>query len=480
MICLIPTFFKLEVIMYPLLQNCLVRGSGDEYFLQNYIREINYDLEELHARILWQCNGSKTVEELAKEFNQPVADVLSFLEVLKQAGLLVFQTEFSFTGFPVLAKHPPLLEVQLEITSRCNLWCKHCYGRREFANMTRDEVSFDELSNLIIQMEQMNVSRCFLSGGEVFVRKDVPKIIDFIVARRIPIGGIFTNGTIWRQDIIDALETTKIKPTFLVSMDGATAQVNDYIRGDGVFKKVVDFIKRVKQLGYRITINTIVMKPNIKQLPKMYDFMRELGVDRWRLSIPREQGEAIINEELIIPKWEEIFEVYEALLRKGLENLNEPKLQLSSIFKTEFLLDKKYFLFGKNTGCCEYKRYSLVLKPNGDVVACPAAGAIPFGNIRNATLEEIWYSDRSQAFKTLPVEATECNDCEIKQYCGGGCRMIAWQLHKSLLAKDDNSCPLYWFFCERIQPLFEEYKIKAIQLPDSPEYNYDPMLVTVK
>jgi sulfatase maturation enzyme AslB (radical SAM superfamily) len=105
---------------------------------------------------------------------------------------------------------------------------------------------------------------------------------------------------------------------------------------------------------------------------------------------------------------------------------------------------------------------------------------MPFGNTRETTLEEIWYSNYTQAFKTLPVEATECNGCGIKQYCGGGCRMIAWQLHKSLLAKDDNSCPLYQFFCRRIQPLFEEYGIEAVQLPDSPEYAYDPTLLTIK
>ncbi len=466
------------VVMYPCLNDSRVRGADGDFFLHQFKLGQEFALDQLQANLLWHCNGSNTIADLATIFSQSEEDIIDFLQVVNQAGMLVFSKNPQNLQFPLIGQSPYLQEIQLEATGRCNLWCKHCYGREEFAAAARNELTFQEMCSLIDQMHDMNVAKCFLSGGEVFMRQDLPEIIAYLAGKQIGVSGIFTNGTIYRPEVADAIQKLGLRTTFLVSMEGHTTEIHDFMRGDGQLKKTISFIEKVKRTGFKVTVNTVVIKQNVRQLMDMCHFLEDLGIDRWRLSVPREQGEALVNRDLIVPEWAEIYSAYEGLLQYALEGTrNGLRIQLSSIFKTEFLDGKHYYLFDDDSGCCEYKRWSLVLKPNGDLVPCPASDCVVLGNVREDSLEKAWKSDVCQAFKALPISQTDCRDCEIRHYCGGGCRVIAWNLHGSFLAIDDNACPLYRFFKDVACPLMKRYGIEARQLPKPSAFPYDPRII---
>ena len=456
-----------------------MRGAEGDFYLKTFDTGSEYFLDSLPAQILWHCDGNHSLEWLAQKFSQPAEDVESFLAEIEKAELLTMEQEKKPVTFPPFARPPYLKEVQFDATGHCNLFgiCKHCYGKKVFQEAAKTELSLEEMLKIFKQMHDLNVANCFLSGGEIFTRRDLPEIIQAIAANQIYLSGIFTNGTIHRPEVISAVLASGVRTTFLVSLDGHTSSINDFMRGPGNLAKTVTFIKEAKGAGLKVTVNTMVIRQNIAQLMDMALFLEDLGIDRWRLSIPREQGEAILNKELIVPEWEQIFTAYEMLLRYGLTKKGGMRIQLSSIFKTEFLEKKNFFLFVDDTSCCEYKRWSLVVKPNGMVVACPALDSLVFGDLRRMELSEIWYSDLTQAFKTLPLSATECHDCPIKQYCGSGCRQTAFQLHGSILARDTNACPLYQFFYDRILPIFQEYGIEPQPLPVTQPYRFDPMIL---
>lgn len=459
--------------MYPILNGARVRGGPGDFFLQDLVSGKEFVFEQLHAEILWNCNGEHSLEWLSSCFSVSGEDLIYFLEIIKEEGMLVFSDVAQKIDFPPLQKAPHLQEVQVEVTGQCNLWCKHCYGRQDFQSIASQELSFAEMCDFFDQISDLNVSRCFLSGGEAFLRKDLPELIIYLAQKSISIGGIFTNGTIYREEVIDALNQVGSKTTFLVSLDGYSSETHDYIRGAGNFDKTISFIKKTINAGFRVTVNTVAMKPNVGHLMSMRQMLEDLGVSRWRVSVPREQGETIVNHETIVPQWKEIFDAYKQLLLYTLDNPEGMKIQLSSIFKTEFLEERKYYLYPEKSGCCEYKRHSLVLRPNGDMIACPASLDFPLGNIREKRLEKIWYSDLTQTFKTLPVAKTECDSCKIKEYCGSGCRISAWKSHDSFMAKDTNACPLYEFFVETIEPILKEYGVEAEFLEKTGESDYN-------
>jgi len=464
--------------MNPILNNCLVRGCENDYFLQHYLLGDEFKLEKLHAEILWHCNGEKNIKELSNMFSQPKEDIEYFLNILKKENLIIFSNSSKRKRYPVLTKAPYLQEIQIEGTGQCNLWCKHCYGREKFAEATNNELTYHEICNVIDQIAEANIGKCFLSGGEIFTRKELPEIIEYLAKRHIYINGIFTNATIYRPEVFEALKQTGMKTTLLISLDGDNSETHDFIRGKNTFNKTILFIKRVIESGFHVTVNTVVMKQNVKSLLNMRQFLKNLGISRWRISVPREQGEAIINKELIEPKWDDIFTAYKTLLLHTLNNPNGMKIQLSSIFKTEFLETGKYFLYQKSSRCCEYKKGSLVLAANGNLIPCPAGMDIVFGNVREENILDIWHKDKTQAFKNLPISAiNECSDCEIWEYCGTGCRIIAKQIHNDFLAKDDNACSLYNFFFNTVKPILEDHGIKSQKLQEAPKYRFEPNLI---
>jgi radical SAM protein with 4Fe4S-binding SPASM domain len=467
--------------MYPYLLNSKVRGCSNDFFIQNTKSGDEFSLDDIQADILMHCDGLNTIASISKLLKVDKDDIMDFLNTLNASSLVSYSDNPLKKNYPNLTKSPYLQDVQIELTGQCNLWCKHCYGREEFRSTEKDELTTEQIFKLIDDLYHANVANVYLTGGEVFIRKDLPAIIDYIAKKDIVITGIFTNGTLFRDDVFTAFKNNNIKPTILVSLDGNTSTSNDFIRGIGNFNKTIDFIQKVISLGFNVTVNTVVMKNNVKNLIEMRVLLEQLGVKRWRISVPREQGEMIINKDLVEPDWCDVFNIYEKLLLDTLSKTeNRMKIQLSSIFKTEYFDDKSYYLFSANSGCCEYKVSSLVINANGNVTPCPAFTDLAFGNIKSTPILDIWYSEITQSFKTLPINLTECKDCDIVEYCGGGCRSIAWLKHSNILAKDDNACPLYRFFYERIRPIFNKYGIKEYKLEPSKDYVFNVEILKSK
>lgn len=465
--------------MYPVLKNCRVRGTEDDYYLHQYLTGEEYELDSLQAKILLNCTGDQKTERLAEDFGQSLDEVLTFLQTLEAESLLEFAKNQSRTVFADLTHDPYLREVHMDATGWCNLYgkCKHCYGRQVFQDATKDQLTTEEMIELIRELGRFNVANCVLSGGEVFMRKDLPLLISHLAGQCVHIVGVFTNGTIYREDVVAALLQEGMKTRFLVSLDGHNSDIHDFMRGAGNFKKTVAFIKKMKAMGFPVTVNTVAIKQNVQHLMEMCHFLEGQGINLWRIAVPREQGEAVINKELILPDWDDVFRAYETLIRYAIVSKGGMRFQISSIFKTALLEGSTYYLFRPESCCCEYKRNSITVKPNGNVTPCTAFDNLVLGNIRGMSLSDIWYSDLTQSFKQLPIKETKCQGCELLPYCGGGCRKVAWEIHGSSLERDESACPLYRFTCDIVQPILKEHGIRAEMLDLPKPYRYDASLI---
>ncbi len=464
--------------LYPILNTHLIRGACSDFYLQNYKNGIEYFLSGNDVGLFHDFDGKNNIRDLSKKHKIEIKNIREVVNNLQKERIIKLLTKKNTkTIFPSLSSFPSLNEVQLELTGNCNLWCKHCYGRRNFEKIFKDQIAKDQLFDCLDEMEAMNVSRIIISGGETFLYKELPCVIEYIARKKIHIGGIFTNGTIIRDEVFESLRKHAITTTFLISLDGPSSEIHDYIRGIGNFDKTINFIKKTINSGFRVTINTVVMKPNIKVLSEMYPFLENLGVSRWRISIPREQGEAVANKKNIIPDWDDIFVAYKKIFLMAIKNKGKMKIQLSSLFKTEFLENGQYYLYNSNNGCCGYKRNSLVLEANGSIIACPASLDLSLGNIKDNSLKKIWSSNLTQAIKTLPIKNTKCVNCEINKICGAGCRIMAKKLKGSYFEIDPNACPLYNFFCKEIKPILDKLGIKAVNIPQAKKYLFNKSII---
>lgn len=465
--------------MYPILSDCRVRGVEGDYYLYQYKEGDEFVLDSLQAEILRECTGEHDVQWLAKRFCKPIEDIVAFLQTLQGASLVRMVANPAKLVFANPTQPPYLREVHIDATGWCNLYgqCKHCYGRQVFEESTKNQLTTEEMVGLIEEISRLNVAKCVLSGGEVFTRKDLPQLISHLSRQCIHVAGIFTNGTIYREDVVDALKREDAKTRFLVSLDGHNEDIHDFMRGAGNFRKTIAFINKIRNSGFSVTVNTVVIKQNVKHLMNMCKLLEGLGIHLWRISVPREQGETIVNKELILPDWSDVFMAYERLIRYAFVSSSGMRFQISSVFKSALLDEPVYYLFQPESSCCEYKRNSITVKPNGNVTPCTAFDNLVLGNVRETSLADIWYSDLTQSFKQLPIKETKCQGCELLPYCGGGCRKVAWEIHGSAMAKDDSSCPLYQFTHDIVQPILEEHGVQAEMLKHPVPYPFEANLI---
>jgi len=158
-----------------------------------------------------------------------------------------------------------------DVTFACPLRCSHCYtesGRRAPQNLTLDEML--RVADAILAFQPELITLC---GGEPLT---VPRIME--VAERFANAGVkvflYTSG--WRMQAKLVSELAKVLYKIVVSVDGATAEVHDNIRGrassfDRAMKSLALIDEEVGRTNGPLLfgIDTVVVRSNFHQLEEM-------------------------------------------------------------------------------------------------------------------------------------------------------------------------------------------------------------------
>jgi len=134
----------------------------------------------------------------------------------------------------------------INVTGKCNLRCKHCF--RDSGNVWKSELTTQEIFSVIDQFASMGGKDLIISGGEPFLRDDIFEILEF-AKKKVPLVQIITNGTCITKEMANRLK--KLEPLYLqISIDGASDEVNDFIRGAGSFQRAVQGLRNLKDSGF--------------------------------------------------------------------------------------------------------------------------------------------------------------------------------------------------------------------------------------
>jgi len=177
--------------------------------------------------------------------------------------------------------------VVYEPTMRCNLKCEFCYVG-DLLNLEgewRDEMTVEALRKAFPERKGLRVS---LTGGEIFVRKDIEEVLDLFRQKGYACAYLTTNGTAITEARASALADLALAG-FLkhisVSIDGP-GELHDAARGvKGTFERTAAGLRRLqaavnaKGAPLKVSINTTVTRQSLDALNRMVDVAEELGVD---------------------------------------------------------------------------------------------------------------------------------------------------------------------------------------------------------
>ena len=171
------------------------------------------------------------------------------------------------------------LVAELFVTENCNLKCISCNCWRE---TTRDELSTDEWFAVIDQLGAEGIIKANFTGGEPLLRADTPLLMRRAVEAGITDLHLNTNAILLDERRRTAVLDAGVR-SFNVSVDGATAEMHDRLRGqDGAFETTVarirDLVEVRDRLGLRIRLNFTVMRDNVRHVPDIARLATELRV----------------------------------------------------------------------------------------------------------------------------------------------------------------------------------------------------------
>ena len=109
--------------------------------------------------------------------------------------------------------------LSLEITARCNLRCRYCYFFDNPAVEYRD-LPTDEWLRFFDELGSLGVMKVTLAGGEPFIRKDLPALIEGIVRNRMRFS-FLSNGGLIDDEIAAFIAGTGRCEYVQVSVDGS-------------------------------------------------------------------------------------------------------------------------------------------------------------------------------------------------------------------------------------------------------------------
>lgn len=295
-----------------------------------------------------------------------------------------------------------------EITYACNLRCVHCLsssGRRQPAELTTAEAR-----RLIDEWAALKVFYINVGGGEPMIRGDFFELMDYSLARGIGVK-FSTNGHL----IDDAAAAWIAARDYLdvqISLDGATAETNDPVRGAGSHDSARRAMERLARHRVPFKINATVTRHNFPEIEALAALAQRYGAEL-RLTRLRPTGRGREVWEALRPTAAQNQRLYQWLLIHPEVPTGDSFFHLSAHGQP---------LDGLNL--CGAGRIVCCVDPVGEVYACPFLLAPEFsaGNVRQpGGFTDIW--------RTAPLFAHlrdwrvggGCQGCDAYARCHGGC-----------------------------------------------------------
>ncbi len=167
--------------------------------------------------------------------------------------------------------------IDIAVSINCNLKCKMCGYREPIEN--EKELKKEDVFRLLVEARDLGLERIVFSGGEVLMRKDIFDIVSYARDLNLREIAVVTNGTMVNEENAKKLVesgTTNVS----ISLEGEE-HINDFIRGEGTYKKAVEAIKMFKKYEEKlvISINVVISKYNYRNLFEFTKFIYEdLGI----------------------------------------------------------------------------------------------------------------------------------------------------------------------------------------------------------
>jgi PqqA peptide cyclase len=327
------------------------------------------------------------------------------------------------------AEVPAPLGLLAELTHRCPLACPYCSNPLTLDDRA-DELDVATWARVFREAAAMGVLQVHLSGGEPASRRD---LVDITAAAHD--AGLYTN-LITSAIGLDRPRLARLKEVGLdhvqLSLQDVYAASADRIAGyPGAHVRKLAFAQTVRELGFALTVNTVIHRANIDRVADLVEMAASLGAGRVEIAHAQYYGWALRNRQALMPTREQVTHAMQEM--ESIRPRYQGRLVIDLVVPDYYARRPKACMGG-------WARRSLNVTPSGRVLPCHAAESIPgleFWSVRDHSLQDIWRrSPAFQAFRGTDWMPEPCRSCEMRDIDYGGCRCQAMAIAGDAAATD--------------------------------------------
>lgn len=322
-----------------------------------------------------------------------------------------------------------------ETTRQCGLACRHCRASA-IREPLPGELTTAEAARFVESLARFGPPSPVLvaTGGDVLERADLDAMLDVARARRTPVALAPSVTPLLTDARIASLRRGGVK-VVSISLDGATAETHDGIRGvEGHFEETLAAIARLRRHGMVVQVNTVAMRATLDELAGIANLVRTLDAAIWEVFFLVRVGRGIGLEELTPDQNEQVCHFLVDASRHGfiVRTVEAPFFRRVAAQRAAGepapdggLYERLVGQLGPGTGPVRAQtkgtrdgRGIIFVAHDGDV---HPSGFLPLslGNVKRDDLVEL-YRDHPVLRRIRAADFSgRCGECAYRELCGG-------------------------------------------------------------
>ena len=372
---------------------------------RDFVGSLEEDLFIVTGNTQEELDKKESVFRYSSKFVKAKFTTRSYLDPEKDIG--AFDTQNYLAD--KFKKKPTMVDLQFEITSKCNERCLHCY-----LPPGRDQGNIDTALCLdtLDQLAEMNALSVTFTGGEPMLHPDLPKFLerarknDFIIT-------VLSNATMLNEEILDSIKKSNINQ-IQISVYSLKSEEHDHITQiPGSFHKTMKSIELFFENDIPIQISCPVMKTNYRSYRDVLKWAYGKGVKAYTdyiMNARTDFSKENLKERLSIQETEELLTDIVGYDENYKDMVDERAIEVEKGIPSRRKPDNEV---------CGVGRSYLCLASNGALYPCSGWQGMVVGNVMNDKLKDIWEKStvlnhlRNITLSSFP----ECLKCEDFDFC---------------------------------------------------------------
>src|SRR4029078_6829782 len=191
------------------------------------------------------------------------------------------------------------LAVLAELTHRCPLQCPYCSNPVEL-DRGRTELTTAEWKKILTELAEIGVLQIHFSGGEPTARKDLVELVQH--ASDVGLySNLITSAMLLTKEKLEALANAGLCHV-QISFQGNEPVAADRVAGlKNSHQKKIEVARWTRELDLPLTVNAVMHRQNLHQLPDIIQMAVDLDADRLEVANVQYYGWALKNRAALMP-----------------------------------------------------------------------------------------------------------------------------------------------------------------------------------